>query len=116
MLRKVTASLFALGVAAAVSAQSPCFDTVLGTDLLLTDDSNSAALPLGFTFTYNGVAYTQICVSSNGYIWLGGVAGLADFSPTEAELLAQAPRICPMWTDLNPGAAGSGHISQPTNF
>ena len=110
MLRKVTASLFALGVAAAVSAQSPCFDTVLGTDLLLTDDSNSAALPLGFTFTYNGVAYTDICVSSNGYIWLGAVAGLADFSPTEAELLAQAPRICPMWTDLNPGAVGSGHI------
>jgi hypothetical protein len=110
MLRKVTASLLALGVAATVSAQSPCFDLALGTNLALTDDSNSAALPLGFSFTYNGVTYTDICVSSNGYIWLGPVAGAADFSPTEAELLAQAPRICPMWTDLNPGAAGSGQV------
>ena len=110
MLRKVTASLFALGVAAAVSAQGPCFDLALGTNLALTDDSNSAALPLGFSFTYNGVTYTDICVCSNGYIWLGPVAGAADFSPTEAELLAQAPRICPMWTDLNPGAAGSGQV------
>ena len=110
MLRKVTASLLALGVAATVSAQSPCFDLALGTNLALTDDSNSAALPLGFSFTYNGVTYTDICVCSNGYIWLGPVAGAADFSPTEAELLAQAPRICPMWTDLNPGAAGSGQV------
>ena len=110
MLRKVTASLLALGVAAAVSAQGPCFDLALGTNLALTDDSNSAALPLGFSFTYNGVTYTDICVCSNGYIWLGPVAGGADFSPTEAELLAQAPRICPMWTDLNPGAAGSGQV------
>jgi hypothetical protein len=110
MLRKVTASLIALGVAAAVSAQGPCFDLALGTNLALTDDSNSAALPLGFSFTYNGVTYTDICVCSNGYIWLGPVAGAADFSPTEAELLAQAPRICPMWTDLNPGAAGSGQV------
>jgi hypothetical protein len=110
MLRKVTASLLALGVAATVSAQSPCFDLALGTNLALTDDSNSAALPLGFSFTYNGVTYTDICVCSNGYIWLGPVAGAADFSPTEAELLAQAPRICPMWTDLNPSAAGSGQV------
>ncbi|MEY4828976.1 MAG: hypothetical protein RLZZ562_772, partial [Planctomycetota bacterium] len=110
MLRKVTASLLALGVAAAVSAQGPCFDLALGTNLALTDDSNSAALPLGFSFTYNGVTYTDICVCSNGYVWLGPVAGAADFSPTEAELLAQAPRICPMWTDLNPGAAGSGQV------
>jgi len=110
MLRKVTATILALSVAAAVSAQSPCFDLSLGTNLALTDDSNSAALPLGFSFTYNGVTYTDICVCSNGYIWLGPVAGAADFSPTEAELLAQAPRICPMWTDLNPGAAGSGKV------
>jgi len=110
MLARITASALALGVSAVLSAQSPCFDLALGTNLALTDDSNSPAQNLGFTFTYNGVAYTQICVCSNGYVWLGGVAGLADFSPTEAELLAQAPRICPMWTDLNPGAVGSGGV------
>ena len=110
MLRKAIATFLALSVAATVSAQSPCFDVALGTNLALTDDSNSPAQNLGFTFTYNGVAYTQICVCSNGYIWLGGVAGAADFSPTEAELLAQAPRICPMWSDFNPGSVGSGQV------
>ncbi len=102
--------MLSLGVSAFLSAQGPCFDLALGTDLALTDDSNSPPQNLGFPFTYNGVAYTQICVCSNGYIWLGGVAGVADYSPTEAELLTQAPRICPLWSDFNPGVVGSGHV------
>ncbi|MEQ1630875.1 MAG: hypothetical protein ABL997_00785 [Planctomycetota bacterium] len=110
MLRQLSASLIAMGVAASLSAQSPCFDLALGTDLALADDSTSAAQNLGFTFTYNGVGYTQIRVCSNGYIWLGAANAGADWSPTEAELLAQGPRICPMWMDFNPSAAGSGHV------
>jgi len=111
MLRKFTASILALGVAAAVSAQSPCFSLPLGTDLNLTDDSTSPAQNLGFNFVYNGVTYTSVSVCSNGYIWFGTtiIAG-GDFSPTEAELLAGAPRLCPLWSDFNPSAAGSGHI------
>ena len=111
MIRQIAASVLAMGVAAALAAQSPCFDLALGTDLALTDDMTSPALSLGFPFTYNGVVYTQISVCSNGYIWLGttGIAG-GDFSPTAAELLAGAPRICPMWSDFDPSAPGSGHI------
>jgi hypothetical protein len=97
---------------ATLSAQIPCYDPVLGTDLALIDDSFSPVLPLGFTFTYNGVGYTDIQVCSNGYIVFGaGAPGAADFSPTVAELNTNPQaRYCPMWMDFNPAIAGSGHV------
>lgn len=33
-----------------------------------TDNNLSAALPIGFTFYYNGVAYTQFSMSTNGFL------------------------------------------------
>ncbi|MGE3171492.1 MAG: hypothetical protein AB7O97_02625 [Planctomycetota bacterium] len=109
MLRTAFLTALAASVAATLPAQN-CFDFNLGTDLNLTDDGVASALPLGFSFTYGGVAYTDICVCSNGYLWLGPTSSGGDFSPTEAELLSGAPRICPLWTDMNPAAAGSGHV------
>ncbi|MEY4828221.1 MAG: hypothetical protein RLZZ562_17 [Planctomycetota bacterium] len=95
---------------ALTNAQSPCLSASVGQDLQLTDESNSAPLPLGFTFHYAGVAYTTITVCSNGYLWLGASAAEPDSTPSEAELLALSPRICPLWGDFNPGAQGSGHV------
>ncbi len=111
MLRTTLACLVAATLAAPATSQSPCFDLVLGTNLNLGDDTTAQGLPLGFTFTYAGVAYTDICVCSNGYIWFGAtsVPG-GDFSPSEAELLAGAPRLCPMWNDFNPSIPGSGQV------
>lgn len=43
--------------------------TVLGT--ATNDNEVFPALPLGFTFTYNGVDYTQVSVASNGFLALG---------------------------------------------
>lgn len=40
----------------------------LGTSLTLTDDQYSGIIPLGFTFNYFGVDYTQCLISSNNYI------------------------------------------------
>jgi len=110
MLHHARFSLLAF-LAAALPAQSPCFELNLGTDLLLTDDSTAQGLQLGFTFNFANVGYTAICVCSNGFIWLGptSVAG-GDYTPTEAELLSGAPRICPLWEDFNPSIPGSGHI------
>jgi hypothetical protein len=111
MIRSLTLALLSAAIAAPALSQTPCFNTSLGTNLALGDDDTAQGLSLGFPFTYDGVAYTQICVCSNGYIWLGAtsVAG-GDFSPTEAELRNGAPRICPLWSDYNPAAQGSGQI------
>lgn len=111
-LTRAASLLGAVLASAGLFAQNPpCFDLNLGTDLRLGDDATAQGLALGFSFTFAGVTYTDVCVCSNGYIWLGptSVSG-GDFTPTEAELLSGAPRICPLWTDFNPGATGSGHV------
>src|SRR5262245_61719689 len=111
----VVAALFA----STAFAQAPCFDFNIGNDLNLGDDTCSPALPLGFTFTYNGVGYTSVSVCSNGYLWLGS-GTLADWNPTQAELLTGGPRICPLLMDFNPIATGGGHVfaghPTPTTF
>ncbi|HXC05582.1 MAG TPA: hypothetical protein VNZ86_12560 [Bacteroidia bacterium] len=35
------------------------------------DDANSAPQNIGFTFTYNGTAFTQFVLNTNGFIKLG---------------------------------------------
>lgn len=39
-----------------------------GTPVTLSDDQVSAALPIGFTFTFFGVDYTDFYISSNGFM------------------------------------------------
>jgi hypothetical protein len=39
-----------------------------GTPLSLGDDQMSGAIPIGFTFTYYGSGYTDVYVSSNGFL------------------------------------------------
>ena len=39
-----------------------------------TDDANSAAQFIGFTFNYNGTAFTQFVLNTNGFIKLGSAA------------------------------------------
>src|SRR5262245_21987072 len=98
--------------ASTVLAQSPCFDLNMGTDQNMGDDQIVSGLALGFTFTYNGVGYTSVCLDSNGSIYLGATTtAFSDYSPTEAELLSSPqPRICGLWDDFNASSPGSGHI------
>jgi len=98
--------------ASTVLAQVPCFDPNIGVDQNMGDDQMNTNIPLGFTFTYNGVGYTSVCLDSNGSIYLGATTtAFADYSPTEAELLSSPqPRICGLWTDFQANATGSGHI------
>jgi hypothetical protein len=39
-----------------------------------TDNANSAAQPIGFTFAYNGSTFTQFVLNTNGVIRLGSAA------------------------------------------
>ena len=99
-------------IATPVLAQIPCYDTNLGANLGLIDESFSAPRPLGFTFTYGGVPYTDVQVCSNGYIVFGTGSPLgSDYTPTAYELCNNAiSRVALLWLDFNPGAAGSGGV------
>ncbi len=111
-MHKLTTTLL-LGLSAAPAlAQIPCFDTNLGANLNLIDESFSAPLPLGFAFSYGGASYNDVQVCSNGYIVFGnGAPGATDYTPTVSELVNNATsRFCAMWMDFNPSAAGSGAV------
>jgi hypothetical protein len=67
--------------------------------VLPAGDDTATPLPLGFTFRYQGQNWTSAFVNSNGSVTFG--AGDTDFSSSVPELLARAPRIAPLWTDLD---------------
>ena len=77
---------------------------------LTMGDDNSIELPLGFTFSFNGVDYTTAFVNSNGNMTFG--SGDTDFSESIGELLSDQPRIAPLWDDLSPNNGGNVSYAQ----
>jgi len=73
------------------------------TNLSLGDDAMSAAVNIGFTYNLYGNNYTQLYVSSNGYVEFGtNVSSLAD-QCTLPNATTPNNIIALMWDDLNPG-------------
>lgn len=79
-----------------------------GNVVILDDDEVSSALPLGFTFNFFGVDYTEFYISSNGFITFDsdaddGCCDGQDLPNTDSpnNLIAFA------WTDLNPENGGT---------
>ncbi len=96
--------------------------SVTGTNVApaLTDDSNSAAIPVGFTFNYGGLNYTQVFISSNGMIFFGPAApaptGNWWINSTVATAQANyaiSNVLMPYWDDLNPGGV-AGRVKYQT--
>lgn len=50
-----------------------------------TDDANSAATPIGFSFSYNGAVFTDFVLNANGFLKLGTVAPVTPFFATYAQ-------------------------------
>lgn len=81
-----------------------------GTPIFLSDDSVSGAIPIGFAFDYYDATYSDVFVSSNGFItflpfqYNGCCSG--DPIPTASDPNAI---IAGWWEDLNPPAGGTIH-------
>jgi hypothetical protein len=86
------------------------------------DEIVSSPINMGFTFMFDGVAYTQFEVSDNGQLFLGAPAyscssncgPTCNFSEMEpANLLSGTDRnvICPLWDDL-----GFNNCSASVNY
>ncbi len=78
-----------------------------------TDDANSAATPIGFTFTYNGTAFTDFVLNTNGFVKLGTAAPTgAQYTDGGQSIIngpidgAETNLILPFNQDLGPGSAG----------
>ena len=81
------------------NATTGTYTPITGTDAAISsDDAISSAIPIGFTFPYGENSYTEIQISSNGWIGLGT-------SQTSSNLYNQlasttiVPVIAPLWND-----------------
>lgn len=75
------------------------------TTLSLGDD-DSATVPLGFTFTYFGKAYTDVHVNSDGNVTFGSGDG-ATAERSQSRFLTSLPRIGVLYGDLDPSKDGT---------
>ncbi|MEO6593996.1 MAG: hypothetical protein ABIP94_04510 [Planctomycetota bacterium] len=87
--------------------RTPSGTTVLSnaaTPVAMGDDSMSQPLALPFSVAFPGGSTSVVHANANGYIVLGSTtATTGDATPTTVELLAQQPRLCPLWCNLHPG-------------
>ncbi len=113
LLMLVFAAAFLTGNSYAQSLANYTFQATSGTYTPLTggttvpaiqaDDATSAAIPLGFTFNYMGVPYTQVYANSNGYITFTGTpttSGTNMRSNNFTSTVVDHPILAPMWDDL----------------
>ncbi|MBI5850996.1 MAG: hypothetical protein HZB39_08200 [Planctomycetes bacterium] len=103
-------ALTPLGGGYGVATGSNTWFTPTSTAIVLTDDSLSAIMPLGFTFNYPGGSTTGIKICSNGFIWLDTTRTASTFSGTPGLLVAEGARLAPLWQDLDPGVGGTVHF------
>ncbi|MFM9898295.1 beta strand repeat-containing protein, partial [Sphingorhabdus sp.] len=72
------------------------------TALSLGDDTVAAGVPLGFSFNYNGQDYTNVDVSSNGFLTFGSLNGNSYCCQGLPLNNARTPRnsVFALWTDI----------------
>jgi len=73
------------------------------------DDGVGPAINLPFTFSFFDTDYTQVRISSNGFVYLGNAGGTSGCCNGGTIPSATDPdgMIAAYWTDLNPSAGGT---------
>ncbi len=102
---QISAYTFATGSGASLESMSS------GTTSLISsgqDDAASSVTNIGFTFTYNGTAYTQFSANSNGLMRLGSTVVSDQWVNTLADA-NENPKIAPRWDDLSTASDGKVH-------
>ncbi|MEZ5109290.1 MAG: hypothetical protein R2829_10015 [Bacteroidia bacterium] len=89
------------------TASSGTFTPLVGGTVVSSiqaDDAASAALPLGFSFSFGGTNYTQVYASSNGMLSFSAANSTLSNSLNTG---TGRPIIAPLWDDLSGSATGS---------
>ena len=79
------------------------YTAVVGTSSTATgDDGIQNLVPIGFSFTFDGVAYTDFGINTNGWIKMGTVAiGGTSWTNALGNAATHRPLIAPFWDDHN---------------
>ncbi|MBD2713965.1 fibronectin type III domain-containing protein [Microvirga sp. STR05] len=78
------------------------------------DDAISGAVPIGFSFAFDGVPYTNVYASSNGFLSFNSAASSSLTNDLDAAAAAIRPLVAPLWDDLAGEGAGSAAKYQTT--
>lgn len=119
----ITTSVLSYHAIAQYPASSYSFTPIAGTYTEITggtsvsaveaDDDISGSLPIGFTFEYCGLDYTDVIASSNGWLSFGApgwaVGGNDQFSLNDLK-----PALFPLWDDLSGGEGEAGYTTTGT--
>ena len=83
------------------NATTGTYTPITGTDAAISsDDIISSAIPIGFTFHYGEDTYTEVIISSNGWIGLGTSQTSSNLSNQLAST-TYVPVIAPLWDDCS---------------
>ena len=74
------------------------------------DDAVSPDLEIGFTFTYGGVSYTRVRMSSNGILFFSGADPF--FSNFDLSAVPGNIGVYALWDDLYVGTGGNESLSR----
>ena len=87
-----------------------------GTPVVMTDDAVTGALPIGFTFCFGGVNYTNFYIGSNGWVGFTAAQPTTFTSAPIPNVAVNYPKNCIMgpWQDWHPGVVGGPYITYQT--
>ncbi|MCB0771569.1 MAG: hypothetical protein KDC00_14305, partial [Flavobacteriales bacterium] len=71
------------------------------TSTAIGDDGTQTAIPIGFTFVFDGVARTTFSITTNGMIRMDGGAISSGWTNSLAVASSNRPLIAPFWDDNN---------------
>ncbi len=89
-----------------------------GTDLnsMEGDDALSSAINIGFTFNYDGADYTQVKVSSNGWVTFNLTASNSTYlNNLDLSSTAIRPLLAPLWDDFDCSSSTAKYITTGTS-
>ena len=87
----------ASGTYAPITGTSP---TLIGDGFnTITDEGYANAIPINFSFVYNGTAYTTVGLSTNGLLSLGGTLTGSNLTNALATSTNGRPILAPLWDD-----------------
>jgi len=83
------------------TATTGTYTPITGTNAgISSDDAISAAFPIGFTFGYGDFSYSEVKISTNGWVGLGTSQTSYNYSNNLASTSYQ-PVVAPLWDDLS---------------
>ena len=97
------------------SASTSTYTPITGTqvDGINTDDALSAAVPIGFTFTYGDLSFTEVKVSSNGWVGLGTSATSSNLGNDLANT-SYTPFLGVLWDDTSLASGSASYLTSGT--